>query len=149
MVQDYSEYVFSFPFSSFQISQRVFELTRSESSTDKSQPDLVVLSGPDAPKGDFVKKDGHFAGVYMDKGDLGNRLLLGKDYRSKSMPFELYKRRTTAFIQRETFLDIVCDALAEYKYVGPNQRADLVLACRYLYLYGTIMICSNLNKRKK
>ncbi|XP_062082212.1 P-loop NTPase domain-containing protein LPA1 homolog 1-like isoform X2 [Humulus lupulus] len=31
---------------------------------------------------------------------------------------------------RETFLNVVCNALAEYKYVGPNQRADLVLACR-------------------
>ncbi|PQQ06725.1 P-loop NTPase domain-containing protein LPA1 homolog 1-like isoform X2 [Prunus yedoensis var. nudiflora] len=26
--------------------------------------------------------------------------------------------------------NVVCDALAEYKYVGPNQRADLALACR-------------------
>ncbi|XP_061364754.1 P-loop NTPase domain-containing protein LPA1 homolog 1-like isoform X2 [Gastrolobium bilobum] len=98
------------------ISRRVFERTRSES--------------PDVPKGNFVKKDGHYAGVYMGKADLGNQLLLGKDYRRKSVPFELYKRRTTAFLMRETFLDIVCDALAEYKYVGPNQRADLVLACR-------------------
>ncbi|KAJ0970313.1 hypothetical protein J5N97_023190 [Dioscorea zingiberensis] len=31
---------------------------------------------------------------------------------------------------RDTFLNVVCDALAEYKYVGPNQRADLMLACR-------------------
>ena len=45
--------------------------------------------------------------------------------------YELYKRRTTAIVRRETFLDIVCAALAEYKYVGPNQRTDLILACRY------------------
>lgn len=48
----------------------------------------------------------------------------------RSMPFELYKRLTTLVVARETFLNVVCDALSAYKYVGPNQRADLVLACR-------------------
>ncbi|XP_019413944.1 PREDICTED: P-loop NTPase domain-containing protein LPA1 homolog 1-like isoform X2 [Lupinus angustifolius] len=102
----------------FKISKRVFELTRDESSTDTLQPEVtrdVISLGPDAPKGDFVKKD---------------QLPTGKDCRSKSVPFELYKKRTTAFVPRETFLDIVCDALSEYKYVGPNQRADVALACR-------------------
>lgn len=47
-------------------------------------------------------------------------------------PFELYKRLTTVVVSRENFLNVVCDALSEYKYVGPNQRADLVLACRYV-----------------
>ncbi|XP_078427583.1 P-loop NTPase domain-containing protein LPA1 homolog 2-like isoform X2 [Wolffia australiana] len=47
-----------------------------------------------------------------------------------SVPFEMYKRLTTVFVNRKSFLDVVCDALSQYKYVGPNQRADLVLACR-------------------
>ncbi|KAK7257684.1 hypothetical protein RIF29_31834 [Crotalaria pallida] len=111
---------------SFKISKRVFELTRSESCTNTLQPG-VVLSDPDTPKGDFVNKIGHRA---VGKADLDNQLPFGKDYRSESMPFELYKKRTTAFVPRETFLNIICDGLAEYKYVGPNQRADLVLACR-------------------
>ncbi|OIV99316.1 hypothetical protein TanjilG_17126 [Lupinus angustifolius] len=117
----------------FKISKRVFELTRDESSTDTLQPEVtrdVISLGPDAPKGDFVKKDGHYAGVCRGKADLDNQLPTGKDCRSKSVPFELYKKRTTAFVPRETFLDIVCDALSEYKYVGPNQRADVALACR-------------------
>ncbi|KAE9620573.1 hypothetical protein Lal_00019395 [Lupinus albus] len=115
----------------FKISKRVFELTRNEiSSTDTLQPEVVISLGPDAPKGDFVKKYGHYDGVCRDKADLDNQLPFGKDSTSKSVPFELYKKRTTAFVPRETFLDIVCDALAEYKYVGPNQRADLALACR-------------------
>ena len=119
-------------FSSYQISQRVFELTRNGSSIDGLQPEAMVLSGLHAPKGNVVNKDGHAAAaICLDKTDLGNHLLLGKDCQSKSIPFELYKRRTTAFVRRETFLDIVCDALAEYKYVGPNQRADFVLACKY------------------
>ncbi|KAK6144419.1 hypothetical protein DH2020_021239 [Rehmannia glutinosa] len=52
------------------------------------------------------------------------------DDKSENKPFELYKRRTTLVVGRKFFLDVVCEALSEYKYVGPNQRADLVLACR-------------------
>ncbi|XP_068503690.1 P-loop NTPase domain-containing protein LPA1 homolog 1-like isoform X1 [Phaseolus vulgaris] len=111
----------------FKISQRVFELTRKAHSTDILQPEVEALSGFDAFKGNNLKKDGDAS---LDIADLRNQLLSGKDYKIKSVPFELYKRRTSAFIRRENFLDIVCDALAEYKYVGPNQRADLVLACR-------------------
>lgn len=56
------------------------------------------------------------------------------DDRTKSMPFESYKKRTTVVVKRRRFIDVVCDALAEYKYVSPNQRADFVLACRYFNL---------------
>lgn len=52
---------------------------------------------------------------------------------TSTKPFELYKRRTTVTVTRSHFLDVVCEALSEYKYVGPNQRADLVLGCRYSY----------------
>ncbi|KAK7262275.1 hypothetical protein RJT34_29841 [Clitoria ternatea] len=114
----------------FKISQRVFELTKRGSSSNNLRPEGEVLSGCDAPKGNTVKKDGQCASVSLGKADLGNQLLFGKDCRIKSVPFEVYKRRTSAFIRRETFLDIVCDAMAEYKYVGPNQRADLLVACR-------------------
>lgn len=58
------------------------------------------------------------------------------------MPFELYKRLTTISVPRECFLDIVCDALALYKYVGPNQRADLLLACRYV-MFCFVLNCSS------
>lgn len=47
-----------------------------------------------------------------------------------NVPFQLYKTQTTALVSREEFLDVVCHALTLYKYVGPNQRADLLLACR-------------------
>ncbi|KAE9600591.1 putative P-loop containing nucleoside triphosphate hydrolase [Lupinus albus] len=118
------------PRHAFKISQRVFENTKSRHCIDAFQPGEMVLSGLDAPKGNIVKKDGLDVADYLSKTDTGSHLLLGKDYGSKSIPFELYKRRTTVFVPRETFLDIVCDALAEYKYLGPNQRADLMLACR-------------------
>lgn len=60
---------------------------------------------------------------------------VGKD-QSKSEPFELYKKRTTFVIRRKIFLDVVCEALSEYMYVGPNQRADLIIACRYCCISG-------------
>lgn len=52
----------------------------------------------------------------------------------RQFQFELYKRRTTVLLPRDLFLDLVCDALALYKYVAPNQRADLMLACRFALL---------------
>jgi len=92
-------------------------------------PDVAAPLGPDVLKG-LLKKENFHAGVCLGKEDLANQPLLSKDSKIKSIPFELYKRRTSVFVRRETFLDIVCDALAEYNYLGPNQRADLVLACR-------------------
>jgi protoporphyrinogen oxidase len=52
------------------------------------------------------------------------------DTSSSSVPFELYKTQTTILVSREKFLNVACDALSSYKYVGPNQKADLLLACR-------------------
>lgn len=92
----------------FKISKRVFEMIKNQRPVD-SKP-KAETSASDALKADERRE----------------ALLNG----SKSLPFELYKIRTTVIIKRENFVDVVCDALAEYKYVGPNQRADLVLACR-------------------
>jgi len=44
------------------------------------------------------------------------------------------KKRLTATISREKFLDVVCHALAQYQYLGPKQRTDLMVACRYVKL---------------
>ncbi|ONM53675.1 P-loop NTPase domain-containing protein LPA1 homolog 1 [Zea mays] len=54
---------------------------------------------------------------------------------SRQFQFELYKRRTTVLLPRDLFLDLVLDldALALYKFVAPNQRTDLMLACRCSY----------------
>ena len=49
---------------------------------------------------------------------------------SSTIPFELYKNQTTIVISRKQFVSVVCDALSLYKYVGPNQKADFLLACR-------------------
>lgn len=68
----------------------------------------------------------------LDEEEIFNNLGSGEGDNCKNNPFELYKRSRTAVVRRETFLDVICDSLAKYKYVGPNQRADLMLACRYL-----------------
>ncbi|KAF8403098.1 hypothetical protein HHK36_011192 [Tetracentron sinense] len=115
----------------FKISRRVFEVIRSECSGDALLPSGMEIPGLDVLKGHSEKRNGFITGGSLSKGAVGNHLVSDKDDRSNSKPFELYKRRTTVVVRRETFLDVVCDALAEYKYVGPNQRADLVLACRY------------------
>ncbi|KAA8550348.1 hypothetical protein F0562_002032 [Nyssa sinensis] len=110
----------------FKISKRVFELMRSECSGDVSEG----MEGLDATRGHSQKENNSYTGGCMYTADGGNHLVQEKNDRNKSKPFELYKRRTTIVVRRTTFLDVVCDALAEYKYVGLNQRADLVLACR-------------------
>ncbi|KAH0893244.1 hypothetical protein HID58_055673 [Brassica napus] len=100
----------------FKISRRVFELIRSEGSCNSS---------PEHGKEpEFSKKGGGGGGG-------STHCLVADDVdKDKSKPFEMYKRRTTVFVTRQIFLDVVCDSLAEYKYVGRDQRADLILACR-------------------
>ena len=68
----------------------------------------------------------------MSTANQGNGLRkIDEAKENDTIPFEMYKRSTTVVVCRETFLNVACDALSEYKYVGPNQRADLALACRY------------------
>lgn len=104
----------------FKISQRAFELLR------KGHGVLPEGSGTRSSKKEHVNNwDVRFA-----ETEVWNHLNSSKDGESKNIPFELYKRRTTLIVRRATFLDVVCKALAEYKYVSPNQKADLLLACR-------------------
>ncbi|XP_044952047.1 P-loop NTPase domain-containing protein LPA1-like isoform X2 [Hordeum vulgare subsp. vulgare] len=100
---------------SLDISKRVFSVMRSE-----------FL---EASRSDRAVKDENASSL-----DIGEDAEMLKseipDASSSSLPFELYKTQTTVLVSRERFLNIVCDALSSYKYVGPNQKADLLLACR-------------------
>lgn len=100
-----------------QISRRVFELIRSEGS-------LILSPSSQAKESEFGKT--------VEKLNKISSLATADDDadKSKSKPFEMYKRRTTVVVPREIFVNVVCDALAEYKYVGHDQRADLILACK-------------------
>lgn len=89
-----------------------------------------VIAGQESSKVHPVKENNCDTKQFSDKASSNSYLVSGAESELKSKPFDLYKRRTTAIVKRKTFLDISCKALAEYKYVSPNQRADLVLACR-------------------
>ncbi|XP_024029950.1 P-loop NTPase domain-containing protein LPA1 homolog 1 isoform X1 [Morus notabilis] len=110
------------------ICQGVFELIRSEKFIDPLLPEGKEKSDSNDSTGKWEKEDALLTD--LTDTEAGKQFISRKDGSGKSVPFELYKRRTTVIVMRETFLNIVCNALAEYKYVGPNQRADLVLACR-------------------
>ncbi|XP_059626829.1 P-loop NTPase domain-containing protein LPA1 homolog 2-like isoform X2 [Cornus florida] len=114
----------------FKISQRVFELMRSECSVDAPALEGMEISGLNGSKEHSLKKNNCHTGDCLGKVDGSYHMVQDKDGRTVSKPFELYKRRTTVVVRRKTFLNVVCDALAEYKYVGRNQGADLVLSCR-------------------
>ncbi|KAL8193224.1 hypothetical protein R6Q57_026805 [Mikania cordata] len=106
----------------FKISQRVFEIMRTECLGDTLAAMGVIKTGKD-----FLKKEN----TQSDKERTGSsNTVLKNDDKIKSIPFESYKKLTTVIVKRRRFIGVVCDALAEYKYVGPNQRADLILACR-------------------
>lgn len=66
--------------------------------------------------------------------DHDDSLTLENSQINNSVQFDLYKRLTTVFVCRENFLNVVHQALSQYKYVGPKQRNDLTLACRYAHL---------------
>ncbi|XP_077221679.1 P-loop NTPase domain-containing protein LPA1 homolog 1-like isoform X2 [Tasmannia lanceolata] len=114
----------------FKISRRVFDVMRSKCLGEVLPPSKMEILGSDVLKEHFEKENGGYTSGCSGQGEVGDQFVLDKDEKSSSIPFELYKRRTTAVVGREVFLDVVCDALSAYKYVGPNQRADLVLACR-------------------
>nr|KJB56208.1 hypothetical protein B456_009G110000 [Gossypium raimondii] len=114
----------------FKISSRVFELVRSEASYSSLLQQGSETLNSDGLRWNSEKEDAYSNFNDFQRAEAGSRLTSNEDDRNKGIPFELYKRRTSVVVKREAFLDVVCDALAEYKYVGPNQRADLVLACR-------------------
>lgn len=121
-----TDYIFLY----FQISRRVFELMRSECLGDALPLLEVETSKLDVLERNFENGNGCYMIGSSGQNALNEHLVLEKDNKSNSIPFESYKRRTTVIVRRETFLDVVFDSLSEYKYVGPNQRADLLLACR-------------------
>ncbi|KAG2662593.1 hypothetical protein PVAP13_1KG546000 [Panicum virgatum] len=99
------------PRHAFKISKRVFNVMKGEFLT--------------ASKLDGVTKQENYPAL----GD-GTDTQKTLERSSSTIPFELYKNQTTIVISRKQFVSVVCDALSLYKYVGPNQKADFLLACR-------------------
>lgn len=61
-------------------------------------------------------------------------------FSSKNKSFDLYKRNAMAVVRREKFLDVICDSLTQYHYVGPSQRSDILLACRYFLVTQLLLM---------
>lgn len=114
----------------FKISRRVFEVMKSECSSAGSPSAAMYMLRSDGSAGHPEEEEEEKNNSCLNKQKVDAQFGLLEDDTSMSVPFEMYTRRTTVVIKREKFLDVVCEALAEYKYVGPNQRADLALACR-------------------
>ncbi|XP_074284956.1 P-loop NTPase domain-containing protein LPA1 homolog 2-like [Silene latifolia] len=112
----------------FKISKRAFDLVRSQSSSDTAA--RMDIFGANVSYVGSKIQDSLSIGNRLVRTQVRNKLVTEKDAGTKNLSSEIYKRRTTVFIQRDKFLDVVCDVLSEYKYVGPKQREDLILACR-------------------
>ncbi|XP_076916798.1 P-loop NTPase domain-containing protein LPA1 homolog 2-like [Bidens hawaiensis] len=111
----------------FKISQRVFEIMRKKCLEDTRTDIDVIQWGKDLLKIHPLKENScENIDNQSDKMNVSNHMVSEEDGK----PFESYMKRTAVVIKRKRFIDVVCDALSEYKYVGPNQRADFVLACR-------------------
>ncbi|KAK8935678.1 hypothetical protein KSP39_PZI013063 [Platanthera zijinensis] len=105
----------------FKISRRVFDVMRSE-----GKKGGFTHFGANAPFPDIsVERSGK-----ENNHEVLNKIMVQENMERSSIQFELYKRQTTVVVTREHFSSVVCDALSAYKYVGPNQRIDLLLACR-------------------
>ncbi|CAK9262934.1 unnamed protein product [Sphagnum jensenii] len=112
MLQSTLQFMGCRPRHAFKISDNVFELVRNELPPKKQKHQFdqsigLVPLATEVPKREKLYDTNGF----------------------KVQPKPL-KKRSTAIISREKFLDVVCDALAQYRYLGLKQRSDLMVACR-------------------
>ncbi|KAH7297126.1 hypothetical protein KP509_26G054900 [Ceratopteris richardii] len=116
----------------FKISKRVFEVLREEfskslerrgsSSTERFEHDYTRhLSDSEL---DNTKE---YSSEHIKKTAEENEVKF-KEIRKKLYNVQL--KRSTIVLSREDFMDVVCAAMSEYRYLGPNQRNDFVLASR-------------------
>lgn len=96
----------------WQISDRVFEVIRSQMPPKQSKRDQFVGLAPLAD---------------MDNKETEEHITNGLKVDPKPL-----KKRSTFTVSREKFLDVVCEGLAQHQYLGPKQRTDLMVACRYV-----------------
>ncbi|PWA52780.1 P-loop containing nucleoside triphosphate hydrolase [Artemisia annua] len=114
-----------------QISQRVIKILRKKCLEDSMDDDIGVIQwGKDLLRVHPVKENSVDIDNRSDKLNGSDHVASEKDGTQKSKPYEVYKRCTTIVMKRRRFTDVVCEVLSEYKYIGPNLRADFVLACR-------------------
>lgn len=118
----------------FKISKLVFEILKDQILASASLPSHKHFSDSEV---DIVTKCSHDD---IEEAANDNEIRL-KEITKRLFTFD--KKSCTARLNREEFMDVVCDAMSEYRYVGPNQRSDLFLACRIREKRTsmTIMLC--------
>eukprot|EP00897_Mesotaenium_endlicherianum_P004814 jgi/Mesen1/4360/ME000022S03644 len=108
---------------------------------------VVILSQKDKNQG---QKDGKLAGQEPNGGHNGlmipsslSKVFEEREAQVKAQAPIEQQSSNTAQVKRKKFLDVVCRALAEYRYIGPNQRSDLMLACRLREkkMSVTVLLC--------
>ena len=115
-----------------QISKRVFEVLVQ----DKNESTLT-----DFKEGEFSRRD--YFSRHLSDSDIDN----ARDYSPEEIKktaeeneiqlkeitkklYDVKKRRCTLVLNRAYFMNVVCDAMSQYRYFGPNQRLDFALACK-------------------
>lgn len=115
----------------FKISKKVFDIMRNEIPVKTREIDENGSSLIISHQHLFEVGGGMLIGDSMEHGNQKKKEASGNDaLNDNDKKPTLYKKRISVVATREKFLDVVCDSLAEYRYMGPNQRADLVIACR-------------------
>lgn len=113
---------------SFKIAKKVFEIIKNEIPVDLHGNGSSLIDVH--PKFSEVSKD-NLEGCYVEQEQLEKTTANEKGVSSDNDKKPTFcKKRITVVVKREKFLDIVCGALSEYRYVSPNQRMDLTIACR-------------------
>lgn len=130
----------------FKISKRVFEVLREEFP-------IKTLERNGSDSHEYFKHD--FSRHLSDSEIDNNREYMPEDIkraaeeneiRLKEISKKLYdvqKKRCTVVLSRDDFMDVVCNAMSEYRYLGPNQRNDFALASkvRERKTSVTILLC--------
>jgi hypothetical protein len=116
---------------SFKITKKVFEMIKNEIPVDLEGIGSSLIDVH--PKFSEVRKD-NLEGCYIEQEQMKKTAANEKGVFSDNDKKPAFcKKRITVVVKREKFLDIVCAALSEYRYVSPNQRMDLIIACRYYH----------------
>lgn len=113
---------------SFKITKKVFEIIKDEIPVDLDGNGSSLINVHQ--KFSEVRKD-NLEGCYVEQEQFAKTTANEKGVCNDNDKKPTFgKKRITVVVKREKFLDIVCGALSEYRYVSPNQRMDLIIACR-------------------
>ncbi|KAH9315769.1 hypothetical protein KI387_024396, partial [Taxus chinensis] len=118
------------PRHAFKIGKKVFEIMRNEIPVKSREIDENGSSSMNSHQRSFEAVESNLKGGYIEQGNKKREATEKDVLTDNEKKPTLYKKRISVVVTREKFLDVVCDSLAEYRYVGPNQRADLVVSCR-------------------